>query len=129
MDDQPLDVELALLALSQRDLEECVVVAEDGLEAMNYLRRAGSAWPRVVLLDLNMPGLGGDRVLEEIRGNPSWQDIRVVILTTSSEERDRRACVRADRFLVKPLTHLLFLGLVDELINDGLLPRPGGACS
>ncbi|WP_246581162.1 response regulator [Deinococcus aestuarii] len=103
VEDQPNDVELAraALALSQVGCE--VSVARDGTEALDLLRQPGPC-PNLILLDLNLPGVGGQEVLTAVRANPAWRHVPVVIFTTSDEPQDRAACAAAgaDEYVLKP---------------------------
>lgn len=91
--------------------------ARDGEEAMSFLRREGNfsgvVEPDLILLDLNMPRKDGREVLKEIREDPRWGRIPVLILTTSRDEQDRVAAyqARANFFIVKPsdMDHLMQL--------------------
>ncbi len=89
VEDNPKDLELALVALAKSNLANDVVVARDGVEALDYLMRRGN-WqqrpqgnPAVVLLDLKLPKLDGIQVLRTIRSDPVLQPLPVVILTSS----------------------------------------------
>lgn len=92
VDDNPDDVELTLAALSTTTLAEKVVVAKDGIEAMQYLRQeadfASAESPSLVLLDLNMPRKDGREVLAEMKADPVLRKIPVVVLSTSAAEDD-----------------------------------------
>src|SRR5687767_13132423 len=94
VEDNPRDVELTLVALSKSNLANEVVVARDGVEALEYLRCQGkySGRPRgnpaVVLLDLKLPRLDGMEVLEFIKQDDELRPVPVVVLTSSREEKD-----------------------------------------
>ena len=95
VDDNEDDVELTLLAFEKAQLTAEVVVARDGLEALDYLLGTGKyvgrdvrELPNVVLLDLKMPRLDGIGLLKRIRGDARIQHLPVVILTSSTEEKD-----------------------------------------
>jgi chemotaxis family two-component system response regulator Rcp1 len=92
VEDNPGDVELTLLALKEGKIVNNLSVAEDGIEAMAFLRREGLyqgvARPDLILLDLNLPRMDGRETLAEIKQSPELCDIPVVILTTSEAERD-----------------------------------------
>jgi two-component system response regulator len=95
VDDNADDVELTLMAFEKAGLTADVVVARDGLEALDYLQGTGkyagrdvTQLPHVVLLDLKMPRLDGIGLLKRIRGEARTQYLPVVILTSSTEERD-----------------------------------------
>ncbi len=107
VDDNPNDLELALEVMSQGEQDgPQVVTAQGGLEAMAYLtaHRGRSERPSLVLLDLNMPQLGGMDVLDAIRADAELHDIPVVMLTTSGEQADIQACYQrgANGYLIKP---------------------------
>lgn len=101
VDDTPLDVELTCLALGELGLRRAVHVASCGQEALDYLK--GADLPELLLLDLKMPGVDGLAVLRAVRDHPQWRALRVVMLTTSGEARDRDACLQAgaDAFVQK----------------------------
>jgi CheY-like chemotaxis protein len=93
-EDNPNDVELTLAALSDQNLTNEVVVVNDGVEALDYLKRRGKFSDRtginpvVVLLDLKMPKLDGLQVLREMKNDPVLKLLPVVVLTSSREESD-----------------------------------------
>jgi two-component system, response regulator len=95
VEDNPDDVALTLRAFKKNHISNKVVVAKDGLEALVYLAGTGifagrdvDALPVVVLLDLKLPRIDGLEVLKQIRLNPFTKLLPVVILTSSSEEKD-----------------------------------------
>lgn len=94
VDDDGVDAMAIQRAFRKRDLPE-PTVARDGLEALSVLRGADgmSRLPRpyVVLLDLNMPRMGGLEFLEHVRSDPDLHDVVVFVLTTSDAESDRTA--------------------------------------
>jgi len=95
VEDNQDDEELALLAFERSNLANEVIVARDGVEALDYLfgtgtyagRDAGQL-PQVVLLDLKLPRVDGLEVLRQIRGDSRTRRLPVVILTSSREEQD-----------------------------------------
>lgn len=90
VEDDADDVELALMAL--RHFDRCeIVVARDGAEALELLFAEGARRPKLVLLDLKMPKVDGLEVLKRIKGDPQARTIPVVMLSSSSEERDIEA--------------------------------------
>ncbi|MBN1368036.1 MAG: response regulator [Dehalococcoidales bacterium] len=95
VEDNPDDVDLTLRSFKQHNISNEVVVAQDGIEALDYLFATGAysgrdknVLPAVVLLDLNMPKIDGLEILRRIRGNKLTELIPVVILTSSNEEND-----------------------------------------
>jgi CheY-like chemotaxis protein len=123
VEDNPKDLELALVALGRSRLANEVVVTRDGNEALNYLRRRGpfedrpAGNPAVVLLDLKLPKVDGLEVLREIKSDPHLRHVPVVMLTSSKEEQDllRSYQLGANAYVVKPVDFREFLQAVQEL--------------
>jgi DNA-binding NarL/FixJ family response regulator len=90
VEDNPDDFEATLRAFKKAELVNPLVHADCGERALEYLRV--SARPCLILLDLNMPGMGGRKFLEKIKQDPAFREIPVVILTTSNYEPDIKAC-------------------------------------
>jgi two-component system, response regulator len=95
VDDSPEDVELTIRALRRHKIANEIAVAEDGAEALDFLfcrgsyqHRSAAFPPKVVLLDLKLPKVGGLEVLREMRADPRTKAIPVVILTSSKEQKD-----------------------------------------
>jgi CheY-like chemotaxis protein len=138
VEDSPKDLELTLAALAKCQLANEIHVARDGAEALDYLHRTGSfanrnaGDPAVILLDLKLPKLDGLEVLERIKGEQQTQQIPVVMLTSSREERDlvRSYSLGVNSFVVKPVDFTAFfeaiqdLGMFWAVINH---PPPEGA--
>ncbi len=133
VDDDPNDVELTLRAFRASPLGNPIVVARDGLEALDYLRGTGayagrdpSHQPQVVLLDLNLPAIDGLEVLRRIRADERFRRLPVVILTSSNEDSDKLAGygLGANSYVRKPVDFRQFsevvtrLGLYWMLVNE-----------
>lgn len=105
VDDSEFDCRLTLEALKDAKLRNTIHVVNDGEAALEYLRRAGARRPDLILLDLNLPGLDGREVLEEIKADPDLKHIPVVILTTSRAEADilRSYQSHANCYVTKPV--------------------------
>ena len=89
VEDNANDEMLTLLALKKNNIENEVVVARDGVEALEYLfGPTAGAMPQVVLLDLKLPKVDGLEVLSRIRAEERTKGLPVVILTSSNEEKD-----------------------------------------
>jgi two-component system, response regulator len=96
VEDNPDDEALTLRAFRKNNVTNEVVIARDGVEALDYLFGTGAyanrdviALPQLVILDLKLPKLDGLEVLRRLRVAPQTKLIPVVILTSSNEERDR----------------------------------------
>lgn len=138
VDDNPNDVELTLEAFAEENLGNRVIVANDGVEAMEYLLCHGKfqqrerETPAVILLDIKMPRMDGMEVLQQIKSSAELKLIPVVMLTSSREEPDLKKCYElgVNAYVVKPVYFKdLFdavkqLGTFWALINE--LPSDGG---
>jgi two-component system response regulator len=138
VEDNPDDVKLTLRAFSQIKVGNQIVVARDGVEALDYLFGTGphvgrdvTDLPAVVFLDLKLPKLDGLEVLRRIRGDARTALQPVVILTSSDEEQDRITSYRlgANSYVRKPVDFDQFiesakqLGLYWLLINQPPPPQ------
>ena len=109
VEDNADDVELTREALKGTRLKYNLHVAEDGIEAMGFLRREGkhvdAPRPDLVLLDLKLPRKDGHEVLREIKEDQALKRIPVVVLTTSQDERDVLKAYNhyASCYVVKPM--------------------------
>lgn len=123
VEDNPGDVELAREALDTNKIRNNLHVAEDGEEALKFLRKEGEyndvPRPDLILLDLNLPKKDGREVLKEIKDDSSLRLIPVVILTSSNAEEDilRSYNLHANCYVTKPLDFNQFLKVV-EAIKD-----------
>jgi CheY-like chemotaxis protein len=122
VEDNPKDEALTLRALKKANIVNKVVVAHDGVEALDYLfattadgRR--NAPPQLILLDLKLPKLDGHEVLKRIRSDARTQPLPVVILTTSVEDRDLLEGYRlgANSYVRKPVDFAEFAQAVVQL--------------
>ena len=123
VEDSETDAELTLQALKQGKLENTVHHVKDGVEAMQFLRKegdfAGASRPDLILLDLNMPRLDGREVLKQIREDESLKVIPVVVLTTSSHDKDilETYGLTANSYIVKPVDLNSFFEVVRAISN------------
>lgn len=123
VDDNPKDVELTLEALEDNNLANRVLVLNDGVQAMEYLQYKGTYEkrkkenPAVILLDIKMPRMDGIEVLQKIREDDALKMIPVVMLTSSREEPDLKACYQlgVNAYVVKPVNFRDFITAVKEL--------------
>ena len=124
VEDNPDDLELAIRALRKSGQGESVVVARDGVEALDYLFGTGAfagrdaaVQPAVILLDLKLPRLGGHEVLERLRKHKRTQLIPVVVLTSSDERDDIRGAYArgANSYIRKPVEFSQFTAMLAEV--------------
>ena len=140
VEDNPDDVELTQRAFRKHHLLNGIVVASDGVEALDYLFGTGAyagrdtrALPQFVLLDLNLPKLNGLEVLRRLRADALTQFLPVVILTTSKEEQDLIESYKlgANSYIRKPVDFNQFseavrqLGLYWLVLNEAPPPKRG----
>jgi two-component system response regulator len=120
-DDDPDDRALTQEAFTESHVANDLRFVENGEELLDYLYRRGkfadpakSPWPGIILLDLNMPRKDGREALQEIRADPRFRGIRVIIMTTSKAEEDvvRSYDLSAASYITKPVT---FDRLVDVI--------------
>jgi CheY-like chemotaxis protein len=121
VEDNPGDVRLTREAWKEGKLRNNLHVAEDGVEALAFLRRQGrhgdAARPDLILLDLNLPRKDGREVLAEIKQDPNLKHIPVVILTTSKAEQDilKTYDLHANCYITKPLDMDQFIRVVKSI--------------
>ncbi len=124
VEDNPDDVELTMRAFQKNNIANEVVVARDGVEALDYLFCQGAhvnrditKTPRLVLLDLKLPKLDGLQVLERLRADDRTKLVPVVILTSSREEQDLISGYRsgANSYVRKPVDFNQFLNAVRQI--------------
>lgn len=124
VEDNPDDLELATRALKKAGYGDVVAVARDGVEALDYLFGTGafagrdpSMQPKVILLDLKLPRLGGHEVLERLRKDRRTQLIPVVVLTSSDERDDIRGAYArgANSYILKPVEFNQFTTVLTEI--------------
>jgi CheY-like chemotaxis protein len=123
VEDDPGDVMLVREALAERKAAGVLAVVDDGVKAIEFLRRQGryadAERPGVVLLDLNLPGKSGAEVLAEIKSDPALATIPVVVLTTSEAEEDVLRCYRqhANAYVTKPVDFERFKQIVGQIYD------------
>ncbi|MCQ9378656.1 response regulator [Methyloversatilis sp. XJ19-49] len=132
VEDNVNDVELMLLSLGELKLANDIVIVRDGVEGLDYLYKRGrfaareGGQPLFMMLDLNMPRMGGIDMLVEMRRDDSLRTLPVVIMTSSREDPDLRRCydLGINAYVVKPVDFDQFsrtvtnLGVFWALINE-----------
>ncbi|MGD0153245.1 MAG: response regulator [Thermacetogeniaceae bacterium] len=138
VEDNPNDEKLTVLALKESSVVNDIVVARDGAEALDYLFGSGkyegrdtSIMPVIVLLDLKLPKVDGLDVLRRIRSDERTKCLPVVVLTTSTEDKDIAESYHlgANSYVCKPVDFNEFmtaakqLGLYWMLLNESPITR------
>jgi CheY-like chemotaxis protein len=135
-EDDPNDALLLQNAFKRTGISATIHFVSDGVEAIDYLRGkqifekvASSTLPGLLVLDLDMPRLGGFGVLEWLRMHPHLRPVRVVILSGSENPEDsvRAAGLGADHYLPKPSCHrelIELVGLLQASFSRGLAAQP-----
>jgi len=124
VEDNADDEALTLRALKKNNIKNEIVVARDGVEALDYLSGTGShegrdmsMMPQLILLDLKLPRVDGLEVLRRVRSEPRTKLLPVVILTSSNEEQDRLRGygLGANSYIRKPVDFSQFIEAVRQL--------------
>jgi two-component system, chemotaxis family, response regulator Rcp1 len=139
VEDSPSDTELTLEALKDFKVRNHVSVVEDGVQAMQFLRREGpyalAPRPDLIMLDLNLPRKDGREVLADIKSDESLKPIPIVVLTTSRADQDilRAYQLNANCYINKPVDFNQFLEVVRSIESFWLYvvtlppsPKAGG---
>jgi two-component system response regulator len=124
VEDNPYDVELALWALSKHNLANKLHVVNDGEEALEYIFATGAyagrdinEKPKVILLDLKLPKVDGLEVLQKIKSDERTRAIPIILLISSTEERDIVASYEFDvnSYIIKPVDFDKLVNAVSEI--------------
>jgi CheY-like chemotaxis protein len=119
VEDNPMDLDLTRRAFARRRLANPLDVARDGQEVLDRIPRweAGEPLPLVILLDLKLPRVDGLEVLRRLRTHPVTRDLPVVVLTSSSEDRDIETAYRlhANSYIVKPVNFDAFMEVAAQI--------------
>jgi CheY-like chemotaxis protein len=126
VEDNARDIELTLRAFKKARLTNPVRIANDGQEALDFLfapAQATASHPRIILLDLNLPKIGGLEVLRRIKDDQRTQKIPVVVLTVSEHDGDMAECRRlgVETYIVKPVGFQNFSAITATLSLDWML--------
>jgi two-component system response regulator len=124
VEDNPDDELLAIRALKKNNISNKVVVARDGVEALDYLFGTGahagrdmSEMPQIILLDLKLPKIDGLEVLRRLRSDERTKLLPVVVLTSSREEQDltESYSLGANSYIRKPVNFAQFTEAIRQL--------------
>ena len=119
IEDNPDDVLLAVRALEKNNIENPLIIARDGEEALDFLLQGKNGifsdhLPALVLLDLKLPKISGTEVLKALRENPGTRRLPVIVLSTSGEEKDIINCYNlgANSYIKKPVDFQQFIRIM-----------------
>ncbi len=124
VEDNPSDAELTIRALKEYNLANKLIWVKDGAEALDfvfaqgqYTDRSIEDTPKVILLDLKLPKVGGLEVLEKVKSDKLTQTIPVVVLTSSSEEKDIITSYNlgVNSYILKPVDFDKFVEAIREV--------------
>jgi two-component system response regulator len=126
IEDNPDDVRMITTALEENKIVNKVIHLRDGAEALDYIYHEGSyaggpvdVEPKVIMLDLNMPRVGGLEVLRKIKADEKTKDIPVVVFTSSDDDPNLSQCFRlgVNSYVVKPLEFEAFKTAINKSIS------------
>ncbi|MCB1740736.1 MAG: response regulator [Gammaproteobacteria bacterium] len=118
VEDDPVDVRLMQRAMQGGDIQKHLHVARDGVEGLRFLRREGehanAPKPDLILLDLNMPRMGGLEFLQELQAEPELTRAPVIVLTTSASDEDIISAysLNANCYITKPADFTAFAEII-----------------
>ena len=124
VEDNPDEAELAIRSLKKSNLANNLIHIDDGAEALDYIFSKGKyaantvqSRPRLILLDLNLPKVGGLEILKQIKSDDRTKTIPVVVLTSSQEQRDVIESYKlgVNSYIVKPVNFESFSKAIAEL--------------
>lgn len=119
VEDNPMDLDLALRAFERKQLSTPIQIARDGEEALAWLSRweASKTTPILILLDLKLPKVDGLEVLRQLKQHERFRHIPVVVLTSSAEDQDINTAyaLGANSYIVKPVSFERFMEVVEHI--------------
>ena len=123
VEDNADDAELTIRAFQKNNLTTNLHHVKDGAEALDFVFATGEYQhrngisPAVILLDINMPKIGGKEVLQRIKSDARTKTIPVVVLTSSKENQDVKECYQmgANSYIVKPVGYENFMAVIKDL--------------
>ena len=124
VEDNPEEAELAIRSLKKNNIANRLVHIDDGAEALDYIFSRGKyserpphSNPRLILLDLNLPKVGGLDILKQVKSDERTKMIPIVVLTSSQEQRDVIESYKlgVNSYIVKPVNFTSFAQAIAEL--------------
>ena len=122
VEDDEIDIMNVKRAFKKNNIENPLYVAHDGVEALEQLNGTNGfklPLPRIILLDLNMPRMGGIEFLKNLRSSEKLKNISVFVMTTSNEDNDKVKAYNLNvaGYILKPLSMERFINAVSTLKN------------
>ncbi len=119
VEDDQIDARTVKRALLDLKVQDAVVHMPNGEEALTYLRSDINEQPCLILLDLNMPKMGGIEFLKEVKKDPTFRRIPIVVLTTSNEDRDVWGTFEHSvaGYMVKPIDYQQFVETIRTVVE------------
>ncbi len=121
VEDDEVDIMNVKRAFKKNNVQHSLAVTNNGIEALAYLRNAHANTPlevpKIILLDLNMPRMGGIEFLKEIRNDEQLKNLSVFVMTTSNEDNDKVEAFNLNvaGYILKPLSMEQFMDVVSTL--------------
>lgn len=119
VEDNPVDLDLTRRAFTRRKIANPIEVARDGEEALAWIERwdSGEEVPAVILLDLKLPKVDGLEVLRQLKEHQTYSSIPVVVLTSSSENRDLKRAYKlgVNSYIIKPVDFDKFMQVAEHI--------------
>jgi CheY-like chemotaxis protein len=127
VEDNPADADLVEEALAEAQLNCDLSIVRDGMQAIEYIESLDAdvsrRVPDLVLLDLNLPKIRGEQVLNRLRSSPKFQAAKVLVISSSNEPTDRESSIKlgADEYFRKPssLQQFMKLGPIVRTLLEG----------
>ena len=124
VEDDRVDIMTVQRAMKKIDISNPLYVARTGIEALGMLRGDGhpkiEPTPSLILLDLNLPKMGGIEFLKELRSDPALKTLQVIVLTSSNEPSDQAAAYKyeVEDYIVKPHSFNEFTNAMSLILAD-----------
>lgn len=119
VEDNPMDVDLTRRAFIRHHIDRPIKVARDGEEVLAYITNWDDQQPLpiLILLDLKLPKVDGLEVLQQLKSHPRFRPVPVVVLSTSTEDRDIQKAYQkgANSFILKPVDFDQFMQIVEHI--------------
>lgn len=117
VEDDSVDAMMVNRAMTDLNISARLVHHENGEDALTFLKENPESRPCIILLDLNMPRMGGLEFLEIIKKDPEFQSIPVIVLTTSAEDQDLQTSFKHSvaGYMLKPVDYSAFVDLMKDI--------------